>query len=137
VIRVLVVDDSEAVRTGLVSLLSTTDDVSVVGTCEDGSEVVEAAGTAHPDVVLMDVSMPRVDGIAATTELLAAFPASRVLILSTGISGDAVRRARHAGAVGYLEKAGDATELVAAVRAVAAGASAWSERAKEALRHTG
>lgn len=135
VTRVLLVDDSAAVRAGLSLLLDSTEGIRVVGSCADGSEVVAAAVELRPDVVLMDVSMPGTDGITATAALVAAEPSSRVLMLTSSVAGDVVHRARQAGALGYLLKGADPAELVAAVRAVATGATAWSARAAEALRH--
>ncbi len=133
--RVLLVDDSPAVRAGLSLLLDSTDGIHVVGSCGDGSEVVAAAAALRPDIVLMDISMPGTDGIAATAALVAAEPSARVLMLTTSVTGDVVHRAREAGALGYLIKGADPAELVAAVRDVAGGGTAWSARALEALRH--
>lgn len=137
VIRVLVVDDSAAVRAGLATLLGTTADVAVVGSASDGAEGVVAARELSPDVVLMDLSMPIMDGFAATVALRAVFPPVRVLVLTTNIAGDAVHRARAAGAAGYLKKSVDPDELMHAIRAVAAGGTAWCAEASEALRHAG
>src|SRR5918993_1622259 len=86
-IRVLVVDDSPAVRAALAARLSDEDDLTVVGECEDGSQVVEAAARLHPDVVFMDLSMPVMDGIAATQALRAADPEARVIVLTGEDSG--------------------------------------------------
>jgi DNA-binding NarL/FixJ family response regulator len=135
VTRVLLVDDSPAVRAGLSLLLGGVDGIQVVGSCVDGSEVVAAAAALQPDIVLMDVSMPGTDGIAATAALVAAEPAARVLMLTTSVTGDVVHRALAAGAIGYLIKGADPAELVAAVRDVASGGTAWSAPALEALRH--
>lgn len=133
--RVLLVDDSPAMRAGLTLLLDSVDGMQVVGSCVDGSEVVAAAAALRPDIVLMDVSMPGTDGIAATAALVAAEPTARVLMLTTSVTGDVVHRAWQAGALGYLIKGADPAELVAAVRDVAGGGTAWSARAVEALRH--
>lgn len=135
VIRVLLVDDSAALRAGLTALITGTTDLTVVGACADGAEVVATAERCAPDVVLMDLTMPGMDGIAATAALRAARPAARVLILTTSDSGDAVHRARDAGAVGHLHKSADPGTLLDAVRDVATGGTAWSEWAREALRH--
>jgi DNA-binding NarL/FixJ family response regulator len=135
VTRVLLVDDSAAVRAGLSLLLAATDGIEIVGMCTDGSEVVEAVGALAPDVVVMDISMPGTDGIAATAALIAACPASRVLMLTTSVAGDVVHRAERAGALGYVLKGTGPEELVAAIRAVAEGGTAWSPRAVGALWH--
>lgn len=134
-IRVVIVDDSSALRVGLTHLLDSTGEITVVATCTDGSEVVECALDHRPDVVLMDVAMPRMDGIAATVALRAILPDMRVLILTSGTSGDTVHRAHDAGAFGYLDKAADPSELLSAIHEVAAGRPAWSRFATEALRH--
>ena len=134
-IRILVVDDAEAVRLGVVAFLRVIPGLTVVGTCCDGSEATAATRTLRPDVVLMDVCMPGVDGITATTTLLAECPQARVLILSSSVDGAAVRRARRVGAVGYLLKSGEPDELVDAVTSAAAGGQWWCEPAAEALRH--
>lgn len=135
--RVLLVDDSPAVRAGLSLLLASTDGLLVVGMCTDGSEVVAAAAALAPDVIVMDIAMPGTDGIAATTALMAARPASRVLMLTTSVSGDAVLQAQRAGAQGYVLKGAHPEELVDAVRTIAAGGTAWSHWAAETLRHRG
>jgi DNA-binding NarL/FixJ family response regulator len=135
VIRVLLVDDSAAVRAGLAALLASTPDLVVVGSCADGSEAVAGAQRSAPDVVLMDLTMPGMDGISATAALRESCPDARVLILTTSTAGDAVHRARDAGAVGHLHKSADVATLLDAVRTVASGGTAWSDWAREALRH--
>lgn len=136
-IRVLVVDDNAAVRAGLVTLLGTTPDLAVVGAASDGAEGIVAARELAPDVVLMDISMPVMDGLAATVALRSVRPPVRVLVLTTNVAGDAVHRALAAGAAGYLKKSVDPDELMRAIRAVAAGGTAWCAEASEALRHAG
>lgn len=134
-IRVVIVDDSAALRIGLNHLLESTGEFLVVGVCSDGSEVVECALTHRPHVVLMDVAMPGMDGIAATVALRAAAPQVRVLILTSGTSGETVHRARDAGVSGYLSKSADPDELITAIHEVAVGRQVWSRWATEALRH--
>ncbi len=134
-IRLLLVDDSPAMRSGLGMLLAATPGMLVVGTCADGAGVLAAADELAPDVVVMDVMMPVMDGITATAELRARHPSVRVLMLTTAVGGDVVHRARDAGAHGYLAKSAPAAVLIDAVRAVAAGRTAWCPRAVEALRH--
>jgi DNA-binding NarL/FixJ family response regulator len=128
-IRVLIADDHALIRDALVDLFSATDDIEVVGECSDGSQVLEAVGRTRPDVVLMDLKMPRVDGIEATRQVLGAHPEVRVVIL-TGALTPATARAAHAlGAAGYLLKEGDPGEFPEHLRVVAAGGSAWSPAA--------
>jgi DNA-binding NarL/FixJ family response regulator len=119
-IRVLLVDDHETVRTTLSELLSEQDDVTVVGECEDGSQVVEAASRLHPDVVLMDLSMPVMDGLAATEALRAAQPGPRVVVL-TG-EGEAARaKVVAAGAHALVPKGIRADALLSCLRSVGCG----------------
>jgi DNA-binding NarL/FixJ family response regulator len=120
-IRVLVVDDHPVVRAGVAALVDAADDIEVVGTGSTGLEAVELAAALHPDVVLMDLRMPGLDGDEATARILAADPATRVVILTTYETDDAILSAIEAGASGYLLKAAPEAELLAGVRAVAAG----------------
>jgi DNA-binding NarL/FixJ family response regulator len=128
VIRVLVADDHPIVRSGIVALLQTAEDVEVVGEASTGLEAVERAATLTPDVVLMDLRMPGIDGDEATARILAAGPATRVLILTTYESDDSILTAIEAGASGYLLKAAPQDEIVAGVRAVARGEVALAPR---------
>ncbi len=120
-IRVMIVDDHPIVRAGLVALVDAADDIEVVGTASTGLEAVRVAQTLAPDVVLMDLRMPELDGDEATARIIAANPATRVVILTTYESDDAILSAIEAGASGYLLKAAPEAELIAGVRAVAAG----------------
>jgi DNA-binding NarL/FixJ family response regulator len=119
-IRVLVVDDHEMVRTTLSELLSDESDVTVVGACEDGSQVVEAASRLRPDVVLMDLSMPVMDGVAATEALRAAQPGPRVVVL-TGEGAAARARVAAAGAHALVPKGVRADALISCLRTVRCG----------------
>jgi DNA-binding NarL/FixJ family response regulator len=125
VIRVLIVDDHEFVRAGLSDLLGDAEGIVVVGECADGAEVPDIAPRVQPDVVLMDVQMPRVNGPDATRTLLAHHPAVRVLMVSASTSSRVLADAAAAGASGYLLQGGDARALVDAVRVVADGGTAW------------
>jgi len=120
-IRVLVVDDHPVVRSGLVGMLDVEDDLEVVGEAGDGEEAVAQVAATSPDVVLMDLRMPRLDGTGATERILAAYPAVRVLVLTTYSTDADIVRAVEAGATGYLLKDTPRTQLVDAVRAASRG----------------
>ena len=120
-ISVLLVDDEALVRAGLRLILETTDDLTVVGDAEDGRAAIEAVGRHRPDVVLMDVRMPRMDGVAATAALRARPHPPAVVVLTTFDTDDDVFRALAAGAGGFLLKDTPPTELIRAVRLAAAG----------------
>jgi DNA-binding NarL/FixJ family response regulator len=124
-IRVLVVDDHAAVRAALVELLGGTDDMVVVGEAVDGHEALALAADHRPDVVLMDVSMPNMSGLEATTVLSQERPGVRVLILSADTRRGVVRAAREAGAIGFLVKQTRGSDLVRAIRAAHAGQPTW------------
>jgi DNA-binding NarL/FixJ family response regulator len=120
-IRVLIADDQALVRGGFRSILDGQDDIEVVGEAEDGVEAVEAAGRLRPDVVLMDVRMPGVDGIEATRRIAALGLDARVLVLTTFDVDDYVYDAMKAGASGFLLKSAPPRQLAEAVRTIAAG----------------
>ncbi|MFF4190314.1 response regulator [Nonomuraea sp. NPDC001831] len=120
-IRVLIADDQGMVRTGFTVFLSGQPDIEVVGEAADGREAVTRAVALSPDVVLMDVRMPVMNGLEATREVLAVCPASKVLILTTFDLDDYVYEALRAGASGFLLKDASAAQLAEAVRVVAAG----------------
>ncbi|MET0736291.1 MAG: response regulator transcription factor [Microbacterium sp.] len=128
-IRLLIADDHPVVRAGLAGLLSDEPGFEVVGEASDGEEAVRFAAATRPDVVLMDLRMPHVDGVTATARIVAGeagSPAPRVLILTTYESDDQILAAIEAGASGYLLKAAPQAEIVAGIRSVAAGQSALS-----------
>ena len=122
-VRVLVVDDQALVRAGLGVILGAQPDIEVVGEAADGFEAVEAAGRLRPDVVLMDIRMPRLDGLEATRRILEAGAEAgpRVMILTTFDTDEHVFEALRAGASGFLLKDAPREQLVQAVRTVAAG----------------
>ena len=120
-IRVALVDDEAMVRVGLRMVLTAEPDLDVVGEAADGAAAEALASRLHPDVVLMDVRMPRVDGIEGSRRVLAASPASRVVVLTTFGEDEYVEAALRAGVSGFLLKVSPPEQLVAAVRTVAAG----------------
>jgi DNA-binding NarL/FixJ family response regulator len=107
VIKVLLADDHAFVRDSLTELLSATGDVTVVAQCEDGGQVLDAARRTRPDVVLLDLAMPRVTGLQAARELLAEHPEARVVVLTGSLTPALVREAQEIGVVGYLLKDDD------------------------------
>lgn len=120
-IRVLLADDEELVRTGLRMILEAEPDIAVVGEAADGSEAISHSELLTPDVVLMDIRMPRVDGLEATRQLLERQGAPKVIVLTTFDLDEHVFKALRAGASGFLLKDAPALQLVHAIRAVAAG----------------
>jgi DNA-binding NarL/FixJ family response regulator len=140
-VRILVADDQPVVRDGLALLLSTAGDFDVIAVAADGVEAVEAALRESPDVALVDLRMPRLDGAGVTAALAQQAPSVRVLILTTYADDDAVLPALRAGAAGYLTKDTTGEALIAAVREVAAGRmvldAAVQARLVEMLREPG
>jgi RNA polymerase sigma factor (sigma-70 family) len=132
-IRVMIVDDHSLVRTGLAHLLTAAGEFDLVATAKNGEEAIELVDLHAPDVVLMDLSMPVLDGIAATKRILASHPETRVLVLSTFSDRRMVLEAIDAGAVGYVLKDGEPDELIRAARAVARGESPLDPRVAQAV----
>ncbi|MEU8887757.1 response regulator transcription factor [Streptomyces sp. NPDC048442] len=120
-IRLLLVDDDPLVRAGLTFMLGGAEDIEIVGEAADGSQVPQAVDELKPDVVLMDIRMPVVDGLTATEELRARADAPEVVVLTTFHADEQVLRALRAGAAGFVLKDTPPAEIVAAVRRVAAG----------------
>ena len=120
-IRVLIADDQELVRTGFRVIVNAEPDLEVVGEAQDGNQVTEAARRLRPDVVLMDIRMPNLDGIQATCRITAPAGSPRVLILTTFDLDEYVYQALRAGASGFLLKDAAADELLQAIRVIAAG----------------
>lgn len=125
-VRVLLVDDDPLVCAGLELMLSAAGGISVVGSVSDGDQAVEAVHRHRPDVVLMDVRMPRLDGISATRALQTLPTPPRVLVLTTFAEDEGVLRAIEAGAAGFLLKTADPGQIIESVRAVARGEGALS-----------
>lgn len=120
-IRIVVADDHPIVRAGIIGLLEAEAGLEVVGEAADGAEAVAVAASERPDLVLMDLRMPQLDGAAATARILAEVPGTRVLVLTTYETDDHILAAIEAGASGYLLKAAPQAEILAGIRAVAAG----------------
>ncbi len=125
-IRVLLADDHRIVREGLRALLETSEDIQVVGEASDGREALSLAQEVQPDVVVMDLAMPSLNGVDATKRLRAALPETQVVVLSMHATEAHVRPALRAGARGYLLKGAGLSDLLTAVRAVAAGDAFFS-----------
>jgi DNA-binding NarL/FixJ family response regulator len=133
VIRVLVADDHGVVRDGLGSVIAAQPDLELVATAANGAEAVERFRVVKPDVVLMDLEMPVLDGIEATRAILAELPRTAVLVLTSFSDQKRIVGALAAGAVGYLLKDASAEDVVAGIRAAAAGGSPLDPRAARVL----
>ena len=132
-IRILLADDHAVVRQGFKMILAAQPDMEIVGEAANGREAVELAQQLSPDVVVMDVSMPELNGIEATRRLASSVPHARVVALSMHKDSVYVREILHAGARGYLLKDSGAADLVAAIRAVASGESYLSPAVSNAV----
>jgi len=132
-IRLLIADDHSVVRTGLRHLVATFDDVELIGAAADGEEAVTLCVDHDPDVVLMDLEMPVLDGIEATRRIVEAQPGVAVVVLTSFSDREQILRALDAGAVGYLLKDAEPAELERAVRAAARGEAPLDPRAGRAL----
>lgn len=120
-IRVLIADDHAIVRHGLCALLGTERGIEVVGEAKDGNEAVARTKQLAPDVVVMDIVMPRKDGVEATMEIRAAVPSAKIVVLTSFGTSDKISRAIEAGATGALMKTAEDRELLSAIRTVASG----------------
>ena len=120
-IRILIADDHAIVRYGLSSLFSTQKDMEIVGCAKDGVEAVQLALSKRPDVVVMDLSMPRMDGSEATAELHKKLPSAKVLLLTSFMTSDGIAHALEAGAAGAITKTTEDKVLIPSVRKIAAG----------------
>lgn len=132
-IRVLIVDDHSVVRSGLSAFLSVIPDLELVGEAENGAEAVQRCRTLQPDVVLMDLMMPVLDGVAATQQIRSLTPAPQVIALTSFPENGLVQNVLRAGAVGYLMKNVTAAELANAIRAAHVGRLTLSPEAAQAL----
>jgi DNA-binding NarL/FixJ family response regulator len=132
-IRVLIADDHAVVRAGLHQLLGTADDIEVVATASDGAEAVARTAAAAPDVVLMDLSMPGMDGIEATRRIVAATPGPQVVVLTSFSDQRRILDALDAGASGYVLKDAAPEEILAAVRTASGGGAPLDPKAARVL----
>ena len=132
-IRVLIVDDHAIVRSGLAALLATTSDLEVIGEAASGTEAVHLTAELRPDVVLMDLSMPGVDGVAATASVLAEHPDTHVLVLTSYSDQRWILGALEAGADGYLLKNAEPEVILSGIREVMTGGSPLDPKAARAL----
>jgi DNA-binding NarL/FixJ family response regulator len=133
VIRVLIVDDHAVVRRGLAQLLETTDDLRLAGEAGDGETAIGLAAELRPDVILMDLSMPAMDGIQATGRILAADPGAHILVLTSFSDQNRILDALSAGAEGYLLKHAEPETILSGIREVMAGGSPLDPKAARVL----
>lgn len=132
-IRVLIVDDHSVVRQGLENMLASSDRVSVVGTAGSAAEAFEMVGVHSPEVVLMDLQMPGVDGVEATRQITSAYPTSKVVILTAFSERDRILGALDAGAAGYLLKDSESEDLVRGIEAAARGEAPLAPKAAQVV----
>ena len=132
--RILISDDHTIVRMGLAALLRTERDFDVVGEAANGEEAVAKAVRLAPDVILMDLMMPKMDGIAATAEIHGKVPSAKVLILTTFGTSDGIARALKSGASGALMKSAENADLIRAIRTVASGGRYLSPEVEQQIK---
>ena len=135
-IRVMLVDDHTMVRRGLTTFLKIFSDLQLVGEAENGETAIQLCAEVLPDVILMDMALPVMDGAAATRAIRQQFPQVQVIVLTSFKEGELIRNALEAGAIGYLLKDVSADELVGAIRAAHAGRATLSPEAAQALVET-
>jgi len=132
-IRILIVDDHAVTRSGLRKVLMVNRDLESVGEATDGMEAIKMAGSCKPDVVLMDLMMPKMDGILATREIRRKYPPTQVIVLTSYSDAKFVHGALQAGAIGYLQKNVTASELGNAIRSAHAGRMTLCPEAVQAI----
>ena len=132
-IKLLIVDDHELVRTGLATVLGLEKDIRIVGTARTGAEALEEAGAKRPDVVVMDLAMPEMDGATATERLRVICPEAKILILTSFGTGEELRRALNAGAAGALLKSESNVQIAKSIREIVAGRRVMSDEISDAL----
>lgn len=134
-IRVLVVDDHKVVRKGLRTFISVNDDLELVGEAGNGEEAIDQVAAVHPDVVLMDLKMPVMDGPTAIAEIRNRFPQVQIVALTSFDDESLAQRALEAGAIGYLFKDAEEEELISAIRMAGDGKGVVAREAMQALLH--
>lgn len=132
----MLVDDHTMVRRGLATFLAIFDDLQLVGEAESGEAAIQLCGAVQPDVILMDMALPAMDGAMATRAIRQQFPRAQVIVLTSFKEGKLIKKALEAGAIGYLLKDISANELVGAIHAAHAGRSTLSPEAAQALVET-
>ena len=132
-IKILIADDHAIVRIGLSALLKTEPDLSVVGVAKDGEEAVAESLRLKPDVIVMDLMMPKKNGVEATAEIHKRLPDTKIVILTTFAASDGIKHALDAGATGAVMKTAEDAELVSIIRAVAAGGTVISDEIQQLL----
>jgi DNA-binding NarL/FixJ family response regulator len=132
-VTVVVADDQSAVREGLVLLLGTLPGITVIGDAEDGQAAVDMVAASHPQIVLMDLNMPRCDGVAATRRIRVDYPQTQVVVLTTYSDDESIISALQAGALGYLTKDATRAEIGRAVLAAAAGQAVLDPEVQQRL----
>jgi two-component system, NarL family, response regulator LiaR len=135
-IRVMLVDDHTMVRRGLATFLRVFDDLQLVGEADSGEAAIQLCSDVLPDVILMDMALPKMDGAAATRAIRRQFPQVQIMILSSFKEGTLIKKALEAGAIGYLLKDVSADDLVRAIRAAHAGRATLSPEAAQSLVET-
>jgi NarL family two-component system response regulator LiaR len=133
VIKVIIVDDHPIVRDGLKNMLMVFEDLQLVGESEDGSQALTCCRKSQPDVILMDMIMPKMDGISATREILKNYPQMKIVMLTSFVEDGQVQNALEAGAVGYMIKNAPINTIADAIRSAYAGQPALSPQATTAL----
>ena len=132
-IKILIADDHAIVRIGLSALLKTESDLSVVGVAKDGEEAVVEALRLKPDVIVMDLMMPKKNGVEATAEIHERLPDTKIIILTTFAASDGIKHALDAGATGAVMKTAEDAELVSIIRTIAAGGTVISDEIQQLL----
>jgi NarL family two-component system response regulator LiaR len=136
-IRILLVDDHAVVRSGLSKFLLVNKDLKLVGEASDGAEAVQMAGLYHPDVIIMDLMMPGMDGVTATRTIHQKYPEIKIIALTSFSEQNMVQGALQAGAIGYLQKNASASDLGNAIRSAYAGRMTLSPEAVQVLANAG
>ena len=132
-IKVLLVDDHQIIRDGIRSLLSYAEGIEVVGECSDGLEAISCAVSDKPDVILMDINMPKINGIDATKTIITDNPDSKILVLTVHDELAYISKMLHAGALGYVLKTTNKAELIAAIKSVSKGEKYFSPEVTETM----